>query len=640
MTNAGKTHTIQGTAQNPGILPRLVSAVFDKLSASSSTKSGQWEMQTSMLEIYQEKIYDLLDKKVVREKLGIRDGNGKVEVCKLSSHPVASSQDALRLMDSAAMRRTKSKTLLNSGSSRSHAIYSITLLARSAGGKDVVSVFQVVDLAGAERGNRTKATLEQQKEANCINTSLMQLFRCLQGMKKKGSGEGREENNIIPFRESKLTHLLMPFLNKASLAGAAMLACVNPQGDDYDETISVLGNASMACKIKEISDVGRVGATAASTQRTSAGEDRAAEGGPKKRRAEGSVGIPAAHANKRGSAAATIKASTSTSNIENDINIHSSNNYHNHSVKNVETEGTNAHLYNEIKNLRAEISRLKAENHSLIVDQMHRETEIRSQVSEEMAKRSNYLLEQIQELQEQLYSKASTIDNVTKSCKKARKRQIELANESTGKDLQEAEEELERVKTQYELEIAAITGEKAQIEAELAQWRAKAESLTKLNHSLELANTQFGAEKGLYPYVEALGTAVVVKNEKDADASLPDVEASCPLPLPPAPLERQRSSRSPLASVGNSPLNQAARSLSPMKGKDGAAAKKSVSPMKEFGNKRRSKDNSPTRNVKKHRKSADENSDSIVEAEETEKTLPGGHAGTYLKKLRSHFIRV
>ena len=46
---------------------------------------------------------------------------------------------------------------------------------------------------------------------------------------------------IIPFRESKLTHLLMPILNRAGMSGTAMIACVNPQVDDYDETISILG---------------------------------------------------------------------------------------------------------------------------------------------------------------------------------------------------------------------------------------------------------------------------------------------------------------------------------------------------------------------------------------------------------------
>ena len=182
MTNAGKTHTIQGTATHPGILPRLVSSIIDHRDFQPN-----WELHASMLEIYQETIYDLLGKR--REKLNIRDGYGKVEVAKLSYHQVTSTQDAFKLMDTAASKRTKSSTFLNSGSSRSHAVYTLTLTRPSADGKEFLSSqFQLVDLAGAERGNRTKATLAQQKEANVINMSLMQLWRCLQAVKRKVKG--------------------------------------------------------------------------------------------------------------------------------------------------------------------------------------------------------------------------------------------------------------------------------------------------------------------------------------------------------------------------------------------------------------------------------------------------------------------
>jgi hypothetical protein len=54
---------------------------------------------------------------------------------------------------------------------------------------------------------------------------------------------------IIPFRESKLTHLLMPILNRAGMAGTAMIACVNPQVDDYDETISILSEYLPLCTV-------------------------------------------------------------------------------------------------------------------------------------------------------------------------------------------------------------------------------------------------------------------------------------------------------------------------------------------------------------------------------------------------------
>jgi len=250
MTNAGKTYTIQGSNSNPGVLPRLVSAILDEMTSKGSnndpTSNDNWDLHISMLEIYQESIFDLLSKK--KEKLSIRDANGKVEVSKLSTHSVKSTKEACKLMDQAASRRSKSSTFLNTGSSRSHAVYTVTLdRCSSQDGVFNQSVaFQLVDLAGAERGNRTKATGAQQKEANNINMSLMQLWRCLQGMKKKNcnSNNGSElcsSQEIIPFRESKLTHLLMPILNRAGMSGISMIACVNPQEADYDETLSILG---------------------------------------------------------------------------------------------------------------------------------------------------------------------------------------------------------------------------------------------------------------------------------------------------------------------------------------------------------------------------------------------------------------
>jgi len=177
MTNAGKTYTIQGCASSPGIMPLLVNDILKRMADKSN-----WDLQASMLEIYQEKVFDLLGKK--RDKLSIRDGNGRVEVVKLSSHPITSPEDAVSLLDAAAVMRSKADTSLNSGSSRSHALYTLTL-NQLVNGVEHSSIFQVVDLAGAERGSRTKAGASQQKEANIINMSLMQLWRCLQAMKRR-----------------------------------------------------------------------------------------------------------------------------------------------------------------------------------------------------------------------------------------------------------------------------------------------------------------------------------------------------------------------------------------------------------------------------------------------------------------------
>ena len=109
MTNAGKTYTIQGTDENPGIFPKLINAILDRISNSNGvhTHNTCHSLSTSMLEIYHEKIYDLLSLKDGnrRDKLNIRDGNGKVEVLKLSSHPIHSVQEATRLIHTASDRR-------------------------------------------------------------------------------------------------------------------------------------------------------------------------------------------------------------------------------------------------------------------------------------------------------------------------------------------------------------------------------------------------------------------------------------------------------------------------------------------------------------------------------------------------------
>lgn len=298
----------------------------------------------------------MLSKK--KEKLTVREGNGRVEVKNLSSHVVFSPAEATALMDAAATSRSKSNTVLNSISSRSHAIYSLTLHREG----EMPVVFEVVDLAGAymlllyfiksvyeclgahfcysdttkrkhhhhhnhldlagaERGNRTKANSAQQKEANIINMSLMQLWRCLESMKRKNASDGSNNTDIIPFRESKLTHLLMPQLAKSGLSGVAMITCVNPQVDDYDETISILNNASLASKIREITELRPITVQAQPTASTRniSNNNVSTAGVLKRKRGEGSVVTgkdgPIAATSKRSSTilTKTVSASASTS---------------------------------------------------------------------------------------------------------------------------------------------------------------------------------------------------------------------------------------------------------------------------------------------------------------------------------------
>ncbi|CAM9397998.1 unnamed protein product, partial [Ectocarpus fasciculatus] len=457
ITNAGKTHTIQGSTQEPGILPRIVDELF-----RDSSPTEKIELHLSMMEIYQEQIYDLLSKK--REKLSIRDGHGKLEVPKLSHHKLASAGDAVRLMNQGSSKRCQSKTKLNAESSRSHAMYSITMKKKNHG-KETVSVFHIVDLAGAERVNRTKATGYQMKEANNINMSLMQLWRCLNAMKKKSA----ESVDIIPFRESKLTHLLMPLLSRASVGGVTMIACVNPQPDDYDETISVLSNASVASKIKEMANVGRTagnGAALSSTlyQPTASSmnkEDKVGVGQKflRKRKAtdmndtsnsQSIMGKISSHMGwSKKEKAATVNLTTvlSASKVNRSSSVSVS--------EKTRSSTATTESSDDLSDLLQQINELKKENSELQLAQATRETEIRQEVAEEMATSTAQLLEQIEDLQEQLYQQHSYGD-MTRSVKKARKKMIQTSKDDTVKDLAALEEEMEIVRSKYEHEIAEL----------------------------------------------------------------------------------------------------------------------------------------------------------------------------------------
>jgi len=445
MTNAGKTHTIQGTKENPGIMPLLVQEVLQHMAGGDD-----WDLNISMLEIYQEKIFDLLSEKKKKEKLSIRDGNGRVEVMGLSQHPIASADQAIDLMDAAMARRSNSKTHLNNGSSRSHAVYSLTL-SRYIGGREIKSEFQVVDLAGAERGKRTQGTTSQQREANNINMSLMQLWRCLQAMGRRG----HTASDIVPFRESKLTHLLMPLLGRVGLVGVSMVTCVNPQNDDYDETVSILGNASIACKIQEISDLGRtvtVGVVGLASEKSNPMDNIRSH----KQRNSSTCSTGSVGAGPKNSKSGPRNSSLM-------------------SVPEIDNATGSA-----LKRLKEEVNVMRAQNEQLLREQAMREQEIREEVAEEMAMRSAHLLDQIQELQEQVNSTSDNFYNdVTKSVMKAKKRQLQAANEEIGAELQECvremEAELVQVRETYEDEIDMLKKEKDDLEQALHDWKQKAE---------------------------------------------------------------------------------------------------------------------------------------------------------------------
>lgn len=100
MTNAGKTYTIQGSPDNQGLLPRLIGHCIKSMEGMSDAT-----LTLSILEIYQERIFDLLCPNKTRDKLAIQDAGGRVDLPKLSKHPLLSVDEAMKLLNSATERR-------------------------------------------------------------------------------------------------------------------------------------------------------------------------------------------------------------------------------------------------------------------------------------------------------------------------------------------------------------------------------------------------------------------------------------------------------------------------------------------------------------------------------------------------------
>ncbi|KAL6443574.1 hypothetical protein ACFW04_001608 [Cataglyphis niger] len=243
-TSSGKTYTMMGTLEEPGIIPLAVEYMFD---AIANTSGREFLLRVSYLEIYNEKVNDLLSKDSIDLKIH-EDINGQVFV-KCKEEVTNCPEKVLSMMNKGNKHRRIGETNMNERSSRSHTIFRITIESReaSAGSDDAIQVSQLnmVDLAGSERARQTGTTGERFKEGRHINLSLSTLALVI-----KQLSETQDCSKYINFRDSKLTRLL-----QASLGGNAMTAIictVTPAA--FDETQCTLSNLSPDTPKKTLRD--------------------------------------------------------------------------------------------------------------------------------------------------------------------------------------------------------------------------------------------------------------------------------------------------------------------------------------------------------------------------------------------------
>ncbi|XP_030013176.1 kinesin-like protein KIF13A isoform X5 [Sphaeramia orbicularis] len=249
-TGSGKSFSMMGNGEQPGLIPRLCCSLFERVHKEEN-EAHTFKVEVSYMEIYNEKVRDLLDPKGSRQSLKVREH--KVlgpYVDGLSQLAVTSFEDIEVLMSEGNKSRTVAATNMNEESSRSHAVFSIIVTQtlydlQSGNSGEKVSKLSLVDLAGSERVSKTGAAGERLKEGSNINKSLTTLGCVISALADQSAAKGKAK--FVPYRDSVLTWLLKD--NLGGNSKTAMIATVSPAADNYEETLSTLRYADRAKRI-------------------------------------------------------------------------------------------------------------------------------------------------------------------------------------------------------------------------------------------------------------------------------------------------------------------------------------------------------------------------------------------------------
>jgi kinesin family member C1 len=219
---------MEGIEEDLGIIPRTADFLFNAMNTARNFGWG-YSVKASFLEIYNEVLYDLLDKRPKTISIHQVDHNGKTEILfsNLVERVVGSAAELRLLMQTARTERATAATGSNDRSLRSHAVTCLEVTGTNVDRQEkVVGVIKLIDLAASEK----LETSAQKRETNNINVSLSHLRSVITALLKK--------QPHIPYRNSKLTHMLADSLNGDSKT--LMFANVSPLQEHMQESIETL----------------------------------------------------------------------------------------------------------------------------------------------------------------------------------------------------------------------------------------------------------------------------------------------------------------------------------------------------------------------------------------------------------------
>ncbi|CAA6669906.1 unnamed protein product [Spirodela intermedia] len=236
-TGTGKTFTMEGTKDARGVNYRILEELFRIVKERQGLL--EYEISVSVLEVYNEQIRDLLlsgsQSGVAAKRLEIKQVAGVHHVPGLVEARVSNMNEVWEVLQTGTNARAVGATNCNEHSSRSHCIHCVMVKGQNLiSGECTKSKLWLIDLAGSERVAKTDVQGDRLKEAQSINKSLSALGDVISALATKSPH--------IPFRNSKLTHLLQDSLGGDSKT--LMFVQISPKENDAAETLCSLNFAS------------------------------------------------------------------------------------------------------------------------------------------------------------------------------------------------------------------------------------------------------------------------------------------------------------------------------------------------------------------------------------------------------------
>mmetsp|Transcript_26116 Transcript_26116/g.62046 ORF Transcript_26116/g.62046 Transcript_26116/m.62046 type:complete len:743 (-) Transcript_26116:254-2482(-) len=264
-TSTGKTHTMSGTKDEPGLVPLAVKECFRLVQEGvvDDRQGGaprEYLFRLSYLEVYKEHIRDLLAP--TPEPVRLFDGPNGLVIRGLKENVVTTPEQVFEMLRKGEKRRSVGATNMNQHSSRSHAMVRLWIESSTPGEKSStrVSSLSLVDLAGSE-SVRLNGT-ERREEGHYINKSLMTLGQVVLSLSDASAAatgatpNKKKDASHIPYRDSKLTRLLQPSLS--GNAQMVLLCCISPLATHLEESHNTFKFATRAKRIEQRAHINKV----------------------------------------------------------------------------------------------------------------------------------------------------------------------------------------------------------------------------------------------------------------------------------------------------------------------------------------------------------------------------------------------